>query len=80
MAGQELDSGLLKVGIEVAAFLLSFGGLIGYVRSKLKQVDKHEVRLDNIESEMSRGVRPQDISVLRDDIREIRKLIIESKK
>lgn len=65
MAG-EIDSGWIRLGVEAGAFLVSFGGLVTYVRVKLKSHDedlaKHSGRLTNLESEVARGVRPQDIA------------------
>lgn len=72
MAG-EIESGWVKLGIEAAAFLVSFGGLIGYVRSKLALVDKHEERIATLESTVAKGVRPEDIKLVRNDISELRK-------
>lgn len=72
MAG-EIESGWVALAINAAASLIGFGGLIGYVRSKLSLVDKHEERIANLESTVAKGVRPEDIKLVRNDISELRK-------
>ena len=83
MAG-EIESGWVKIGLELGALVASFGGLAMYVKTKLKAHDEqladHKGAITDLQRQQSNNVRPQDIAILREDIREIRKLIVEGKK
>lgn len=56
----------MRVGIEIGAALVSFGGLTAYVRSKLKQHDEQiaeqKVQIADLQRQQANNVRPQDIA------------------
>ncbi len=76
MAGEiSADTTLKVVGWAIGG--VAYGAaLITYVKMQLKR-DREEIveirrRVSDVESAVARGVRPQDIKQLRDDIKELR--------
>jgi hypothetical protein len=65
MAG-EIESGWVKVGLELGAIIASFGGLAMYVKTKLKahdeQLSDHKAAITDLQTRQANGVRPQDIT------------------
>jgi hypothetical protein len=75
MAG-EIESGWVRIAIEAGAMLAGGGGLVAYVKTKLKQHSQQIQELregqEVMRGEMARGVRPQDFKMLYEEIKELR--------
>lgn len=69
MAG-EIDSGWVRIGVELGAWVATLGGLVMHVRGKLKAHDEqfaeHKAMIVDLQSKQAASVRPQDIAHIRE--------------
>lgn len=69
MAG-EIDSGWVRIGVEIGAWLAATGGFIVHVRGRLKahdeQLAEQKASILDLQTKHAASVRPQDITHLRE--------------
>lgn len=74
----------LKIGGYAFSAVAYGAGLIVYVRMQLKahsdSISEHTAAINEIKRTQALGVRPEDLKLVREDIRELRKAVLDAMK